>query len=549
MTLVAPEIRERRKPARGWRGWRGPTEQKPFPSLGWLLLDWTYGFLPDPTREDQPLVYTDEQARRIVEFYELDPVSGEYVNQTDIEEEAKGFGKSPFAGSGAIKQYAGPVCFDGWDADGEPVGVPWGTNGRPIPWVQIAAVSEDQTDNTWGAMYGMLAARGGRIADDLRLDLGRTKVYHRDYPAAVLEPVTASSGSRTGQRIVYAVLDETWLWTKRNGGTALAVAIRANLTKMNGRSMETTNAPVLGQQSVAEQSDPDHVARGVLHHARRPQTSPDPSWPDERLEAELAHVYAHVPWINPRRLVADIRKPTSAWDDSLRLFFNIRTSGAGRAVDPRLWELRRAEQDVPSGTRIGLGFDGSISQDATVLRGCLPDGYSFVIGAWEKPSGDDLVAWMADNPGASEWMVDRTDVHQAVADAFATYDVGLMLCDTPKWYSEIEAWQRLYGDDLVTPFDTNQPRKFAPAVDRWLTALREGSHTHDGHPLTDRHVKAAHLRAVRLADDEADGRTRYVLVKGDDKGRIDAAVADVLAYEAAMTMPDAAEREPEFFAI
>jgi hypothetical protein len=54
---------------------------------------------------------------------------------------------------------------------------------------------------------------------------------------------------------------------------------------------------------------------------------------------------------------------------------------------------------------------------------------------------------------------------------------------------------------------------------------------------------------VRLADDEADGRTRYVLVKGDDKGRIDAAVADVLAYEAAMTMPDAAEREPEFFAI
>jgi hypothetical protein len=49
-------------------------------------------------------------------------------------------------------------------------------------------------------------------------------------------------------------------------------------------------------------------------------------------------------------------------------------------------------------------------------------------------------------------------------------------------------------------------------------------------------VLAAHLKAVR-SDDENDGRTRYVLVKGDDHGRIDAAVTDVLAHEAAMTMP------------
>jgi len=537
MTIAEPPAR--RKPARGWRGWRGPTEQRPFPSLGWALLDWTYAFLPSPQDETRPLIYTDEQARRIVEFYELDPITGEYVHQTDIEEEAKGFGKSPYAGSGAIAQYAGPVCFDGWDAEGEPVGVPWGSAGRPIPWVQIAAVSEDQTDNTWGAMYGMLAARGGKIADDLRLDLGRTKVYHRDHPAAVLEPVTASSGSRTGQRTVYVVLDETWLWTKRNGGTRLAATIRANLTKMNGRSMETTNAPILGQGSVAEQSDPDHPARGVLHHARRPTTTPDPSWSDDRLESELRHVYTNVPWVNPRRLVADIRKPTSAWDDSLRLFFNVRTSGAGRAVDPRLWDLRRLPVEVPEGTRIGVGFDGSISQDATVLRGCTADGYSFLIGAWERPSGLDLDAWFRAHPDAVEWMVDRTEVHQAVAETFARYDVGLMFCDTPKWYSEIEGWAARYGEDRVIAFDTNVSRRFAPAVDRWLTALREGAHTHDGDPLTDRHVKAAHLRSVRLSDDEADGRTRYVLVKGEDRGRIDAAVTDVLAHEAAMTMAPA----------
>jgi hypothetical protein len=43
---------------------------------------------------------------------------------------------------------------------------------------------------------------------------------------------------------------------------------------------------------------------------------------------------------------------------------------------------------------------------------------------------------------------------------------------------------------------------------------------------------------VRLSDDADDQRTHYVLVKGEDGGRIDGAVADVLAHEAAMTMPE-----------
>jgi hypothetical protein len=545
--MAAPPVSTRlRRP----RGWCGPTEHKPFPSLGWLVLDWSFAFLPSPSDEKRPLVYTDEQARRIVEWFEIDPLTGEFVYTTMIEEEAKGFGKSPFVASLELAEFRGPVCFDGWDANGEPVGVPWGMGDRPAPKIQIAAVSEDQAENTYGALYSLLASRDGKVADGIGVDIGRTRLYARDMPDAQLMPVTASAGSRTGQRIISAVLDETWLWTKRNGGTGLAATLRANLTKMNGRSIETTNAPILGQGSVAEQSDPDHPARGVLHHARRPQTTPDPNWPDDRLEAELANVYDSVPWISPRRLVNDIRKPTSAWDDSLRLFFNIRTSGAGRAVDPRLWEMQARATDVPAGARIGVGFDGSISSDATVLRGCTVDGHSFIIGAWERPVGSELDAWLRAHPDAADWTVTRSEVHEAVADTFARFSVGLMLCDTPKWYSEIEGWQRLYGAEIVQPFDTNQARKFAPAVDRWLTGLREGSHTHDGDPLTDRHVKAAHLRAVRIRDDEDDGRSRFVLVKGEDRGRIDAAVTDVLAHEAALTMPVEPEvLVPEFITL
>lgn len=518
--------------------WCGPTDHKPFPSLGWAVLDWTYAYLPSPSNDRSPLVYTPEQARRIVEWYEIHPTSGQFVRLRMVLEEAKGFGKSPFAGSLNLAEFRGPVCFDGWDANGEPVGVPWGTGKRPRPWIQIAAVSEDQTDNTLGAIYAMVAARSGKVADELGIDLGRTRLLIKDMPGAVLEPVTASAGSREGQRLTNATLDETHLWTPRNGGVKLARTIRRNIAKMGGRSVETTNAPLLGERSVAEQSDPDNPQSGVLHYARRARVEPSPDWTDDQLAAELAYVYDDgsgkpVPWSDPPRLVREMRDPANSWDDALRYWFNIRSAGVGRAVDPRLWADLAKPRDVPAGTVIGLGFDGSISQDATVLRGCTADGYSFNLGIWQRP---------VDAP--EDWTVNRTAVHQAVAEAFARYQVGRMFCDPPKWYSEVESWAAKYGNDAngdprVIAFDTNQARRFAPAVDRWLAALRGGTHTHDGDALTGVHVKAAHLRKVRLADSEDDGRTQYVLIKGDDGGRIDAAVADVLAYQAAMTMAPA----------
>lgn len=540
--------------------WRGPTEERPFPSLAWGgngILRWTYDHLPSPADETQPLVYTAEQARLIVRWFEIDPVSGEFVHTEFDLEMAKGWGKSPFVGSLMLAALRGPVCFDGWDANGEPVGVPRGTGSRPKPWIQIAAVSEDQTENTYGALYSMLAANGHRAARALNIDDGRTRLLLPDMPGALLEPVTASMGSREGQRTTDVVLDETWLWLPTNGGVKLARTLRRNVAKMGGRSVETTNAPILGQRSVAELNSSETVAAGVLRYAKRPEIEPDPSWSDAQLCEALAATYGDARWNDFDRLVREMRDPKNPWDEALRFWFNIRTAGAGRAVDPRLWDLRKKLREVPAGTRIGAGFDGSISQDATLLRGCTGEGYSFIVESWEKPSGAELVQWFATHPDKLEWEVDRREVNQAVDELFATYDVGLMLCDTPKWRTEIEGWADKYHRKVggqrverVLAFDTNQEGKFSAAVDRWLVGLREGTHTHDGDPLTDRHVKAAHLRMTRATGDAADGRTKYVLVKGDDKGRIDGAVTDVLAFEAAMTMPDAPpEPGPYFVAI
>jgi hypothetical protein len=133
----------------------------------------------------------------------------------------------------------------------------------------------------------------------------------------------------------------------------------------------------------------------------------------------------------------------------------------------------------------------------------------------------------------------RPKIEAAVAAVFDRYDVGRMLCDPPKWQTEIERWAELYGDDTVLFLDTNQPKRMSGACDRFSTALAEAAVTHDGNQLLTSHVLAMSRRKAYVkAEDESDGRTRYVFTKGEDRRKIDAGIGAVLALEAAMTMPE-----------
>jgi hypothetical protein len=515
--------------------WRGPRYEGELPTLGWQVLRWGHTYLPSPADSDKPLTLTDEQARHVLDWFTLDPKTGVFIYRRDVIERAKGWGKSPLVAFLSLAEFgaadeldAAPVIFDGWDANGEPVGRPWGTKGRPPSWIQFAAVSEDQTDNTYGAIYELLTANDHKAAIALGIDDGRTRLYLRGR-SGQLEPVTASAGSREGQRVTFSVFDETHLWTSRNGGVRLAKTIRRNAAKMNGRTVETTNAPRLGEKSVAERSgqDAERGHAGILFYSRRPVQEPAPDWSDADLLGALDEAYGDAYWIDRQRLLREIRDPQTDWDDALEFYFNIRTVGTGHAIDPRRWDELAKPRDIPAGTPIGLGFDGSISEDETWLVACTADGYSWKLGRWARPKNDD------------GWKVPRAEVHEAVANAFSRYRVGRMFYDPPKWWTEGEQWAAKYGKEVVLALDTNQARRFAPAVDRWRTAIREGSHTHDGDAALADHVKAAYLKKVKLADAEDDGRTQYVIVKGEDRRKIDGAVADILALAAAESMPQA----------
>lgn len=331
------------------KGWR-PSFPGQVCSLGYLLIEWAEAYLPSPRDEDAPFDFTDEQARHVVAMYQLDPVTGARLYRRVHEEQPKGWGKSPFAGAVALMEFAGPVCFAGWDADGQPVGVGYGSRGRPSPWVQVAAVSEAQTANTWVGMYGLLMSRRGGVADALGIDPGITLLRRRDMADAVMERVTASAGTREGQPITMAVMDEPQLWMTANRGIDLARTIFRNLTKMNGWAMLTGNAPLLGSGSVAELYG--RPGRGVLHLSNRPydqhMTRDAPKPTDDRavLLPMLRKVYGDAAagkrggWVDLQRVLEDALDGDQPWTDTKRFFFNLPSSGdqedAWMASD--LWE-------------------------------------------------------------------------------------------------------------------------------------------------------------------------------------------------------------------
>lgn len=508
-----------------------PDHDEDFPTLGWELLDWWADYLPSPRDESEPLIFTNEQARILLEWYRIDPITGRFVYRRGCSRRAKGWGKSPVEGAKGIAALAGPSRFGGWDANGKPVGRPLGTHGSdPHPWVQIAAVSEDQTENTYSVIYHLLTANDGAAADALRIDVGLTRCFLMDRTGR-LEPVTASAGTREGQPVTDTTLDETHLYLPRNGGVRLARTIRRNVAKMGGRSYETTNSFVPGEDSVAEATHKAYElgAPGIFYDAvEAPRVKEDD--PDETLLAALRVAYGDSWWAPLDRLLADIRDPDMPWEDASRFNFNWNVDDRHKAIETKRWsELELPWREVPLGTRIGLGFDGSISDDCTALRGTFDlDGVptTFEIAVWSRPDG-----------ALRGWRIPRGEVQTKVRETFDVFDVGLMLCDPAKWQTEIEGWADEFGEDRVVFFDTNQPTRMARACDRWLTAIAEGAYRHVAAPISTAHVLAMHKRKVRLREEDDDGRTKFVFVKGPDRAKIDAGVADVLTLEAFAMMP------------
>lgn len=501
--------------------WREPEYPGEFPSLGWDIVDWIEASLtvPDGEHQGTPLKLTDEQIKFLIRFYRLDPVTGRRDYRRGVLVRPKGWGKSPFLAGVALAELVAPVVPDGWDAAGEPVGKP-----RATPWIQIASVSEDSTDNTWSSLLQMV--EDGQVVEQVPgIDVGITRIFIPG--GGRMEPVTSSAGSREGQRITFTVLDETHLWTPTNGGTRLAATLRRNLAKMGGSSVETTNAPFLGEGSVAEATIEacrrgGAAARGVLFdHREAPETDLADA---AALRKALAFVYGDSSWIDLQRLLEEIADPDTDPDDARRFYLNQVRAAADRAFDRDRWaELARPETIVADKTPVVLGFDGSRFDDATALIGTvIADGHQFVLGLWEKPQG----------PDGEGWEVPADEVDAAVADAFDRFKVWRLYADPPYWESNVAAWAGRYGDKRVIEWWTHRDRQVAFALRAYRQAMTTGELTHDGDAAMARHIGNAVRRRARARDD--DGKPMWTIGKPARQSpyKIDAAMAGCLAWEA-----------------
>lgn len=526
-----------------------PSEPGEVPTLGWYVLDWVAEMLAAPARGYyEPFVPYREQEDFILRWYEIDPRTGRFRYDRGLLGRPRGWGKSPILAAIAIVEALADVVPAGWDADGQPVGRPWSDFKTPL--VQIAAVSEEQTRNTWQPLLEML--REGPVLDAYPgVEPLDTMV---NLPRGQIRQITASARTVKGAPATFAVLDQTEEWVPSNGGVRLAQTIRTNTSKNGGRTLESPNAYIPGEQSVAEDSAAFAAAiregrarhTGLLYDHR--EAPPDTDMSDEEsLVAGLRLAYGdssghpdgcvlHDPPCAPghadlEALVARIWDPATDVQVARSDFLNQITHASDSWVSQPEWAARLdLDKVVSPGDVVVLGFDGSRGRargkaDATALVGCrVEDGHLFEIRVWEQPSG----------PAGRDWVPPALEVDAEVRGAFERWNVVGFYADPSGWAPQVAAWEAAFGKRLTVRATQNAPITVWPRgktsaveeyVERLHSAIVNDEMTHDGSSTLTRHVLNARRRA---------GRTGYRLYKAfpDSPDKIDAAYAAVMAWKA-----------------
>ena len=276
-------------------------------TLGWYAYKWSIKYLVQPNgpRARQRYTPTRRQLLFWLHWYGLNE-DGTWIYNHGVRRLAKGSGKSPNAAVWALVELCAPVRLLDFDPK-----APGGVVGQPVsmPWVQIAAVAESQTENTM-RMVRAFAKKGSRVVADHCLDPG-LKLYHKLDDGGKLETLTSSSTSAEGAEATAIVGDETEHWLGK-GGEEFVNTLADNVSKSGSRMIETCNSWKPGIGSVAEATFRDWedqeeriAAKGdtksgskILYDARIAPADTDLTDRDSLMRA-LEWVYDDCWWVNP----------------------------------------------------------------------------------------------------------------------------------------------------------------------------------------------------------------------------------------------------------
>lgn len=514
----------------------------PEKTLGWEILNWWAKYVRSPGSDGGPFVPTLEQARFTLWWYSVDE-EGRYSYSDGVLRRLKGWGKDPFAAALALAELCGPVAFSHFTEDGNPVGRP-----RHASWVSVAAVSQDQTKNTFSLFPVMVSKE---MKSEYAIEVNRFIIYSGI--GGRIEAATSSPASIEGNRPTFIIENETQWWGtgpsgEANDGHSMHNAVKGNLIKIpSARRLAICNAHIPGTGSVAEEdydawqdmTSGKVIDTGLLYDAiEAPADTPVSEIPSQKEDPEgfaegVAKLRAGVVvargdshWLPVDEIVMSVLDVRNPMTESRRKFLNQINASEDSWIAPTQWDqiaLYDKTFELKKGEQITLGFDGSKSNDWTALVACrVHDGMLFLIHAWNP----------AMYPGEE---VPRDQVDATVRSCFEAYEVVAFRADVKEFDSYVDQWGHDFKNEVKVNASPNNPvafdmrgnqKKFAFDCERFLDAVIERELNHDGNPILRTHV----LNAKRFP-------TTYDAIAirkatKDSKRKIDAAVCAVLAFGA-----------------
>ncbi len=199
--------------------WSGPLFDGHKCSLGYGIVDWlqTYACHGPGDVQGDPLDFAadPEVEQFIIDAYELDPETGCRIKSKVVYSAPKGRAKSETAGLLGVAEALAEVRFDGWGADGQPV-------GRPVrsPFIRCLATEEGQAGNTFQNIAYVMSEWGPDVHPDVYGGITGAKQYQSAtalYMPGGGECRSSSSGaaSKDGGKETFLVPDEVHLYVLR----------------------------------------------------------------------------------------------------------------------------------------------------------------------------------------------------------------------------------------------------------------------------------------------------------------------------------------------
>lgn len=521
----------------------GPTWQwdngwlLPEASLGWEFMAWCGMWLRG---KKGPWQFTPEQARFLLWFYALES-DGQASYHSAVLQRLKGWGKDPIAATMGAGSLFGPTLFDHWEGD-RPVG-----RDNPNAWVQMVAVSQQQTQNTMKLFPSLISAEARKRYG---IQIGKLNVWGMA-DTRQIEAVTASVMAIEGGRPTLIVRNETQNWNSSNGGHDMAGAIEGNAAKSEkdspARMLDICNAYRPGEDSVGQRQREAYESTlgeeaqfgdyGLLYDSL--EAPPEAPLTLDAAPSVVRSVRGDAIWLDAEgRIKKSIANPVNTPSESRRKWYNQITAAEDAWTEPAEFDpLAAPDVKVAADEEIAIFLDCSKSDDATALVGVrMSDGHVFTMGMWQRPPGKRGDGWLApreDVDGVVQAAFERYSVVAFFGDPSHTLDDETMdrywdpLFD--KWHLEYRHKLRVWasgtkgGKGHSVMFDMSardNARSFASAVGFTLEEIKSASFTHDNDPRLRRHVLNARRYPVQgFVSIAKDGR--------ESKKKIDLAICMV----------------------